>query len=94
MQRVLWWLIGGSRGGKNRIRIIRTLAEHPMNANQLSETLELDYKTVRHHLRKLEENNVVTSMGEEYGQTYFLTEEMEGNLDVIDEIVAKSDLGD
>lgn len=94
MQRVLWWLIGGSRGGKNRVRIIRTLDEHPMNANQLSETLELDYKTVRHHLRKLEENDVVTSMGEDYGKTYFLTERMEANIDLIDEIAAKSDLID
>ena len=45
MDKALWWLLGGSRGGKNRIRIIRTLDEHPMNANQLSETLDLDYKT-------------------------------------------------
>ena len=63
-----------------------------MNANQLAETLDLDYKTVRHHLEKLAENDVVTSMGEEYGTTYFLTDRMEEHIDVVDEIVASTDI--
>lgn len=91
MRKVLWWLIGGSRGGRNRVRIIRALHETPMNANQLANTLELDYKTVRHHLTKLEENNVVTTMGDDYGKTYFLTDQMEQNLDMFDDIAAKAD---
>ena len=62
-----------------------------MNANQLASTLDLDYKTVRHHLGKLAENNIVTAMGDEYGKTYFLTTEMEANLDVLEEITAKAD---
>ncbi|WP_181691491.1 winged helix-turn-helix domain-containing protein [Natronomonas sp. LN261] len=92
MRKVLWWLIGGSRGGRNRVRIIRALDEKPMNANQLATSLDLDYKTIRHHLAKLEKNDVVTSMGDEYGKTYFLTERMEQNLDVLDEIAAQTDL--
>jgi DNA-binding transcriptional ArsR family regulator len=92
MRKVLWWLIGGSRGGRNRVRIIRALNDKPMNANQLATTLDLDYKTIRHHLDKLEENDVVTSMGDEYGKTYFLTDRMEQNLDILDEIVAQADL--
>lgn len=94
MRKVLWWLVGGSRGGRNRVRIINTLREQPMNANQLSNELDLDYKTIRHHLRKLEENNVVTTMGDNYGKTYFLTDQMKENLDVLDEIVTKADLDD
>ncbi len=92
MRKVLWWLIGGSRGGRNRVRIIRALNEKPMNANQLATTLELDYKTIRHHLDKLATNDVVTSMGDEYGKTYFLTEKMEQHLDVLDEITAGTNL--
>ena len=92
MRKVLWWLIGGSRGGRNRVRIIRALNDKPMNANQLATSLDLDYKTIRHHLGKLEENDVVTSMGDEYGKTYFLTERMEQNIDVLDEIAAEADL--
>ncbi|MFA9517924.1 ArsR/SmtB family transcription factor [Halopenitus sp. H-Gu1] len=91
MRKVLWWLIGGSRGGRNRVRIIRALNDKPMNANQLATSLDLDYKTIRHHLAKLEENDIVTSMGDEYGKTYFLTERMEGNLDILDEIAAQAD---
>ncbi|MEF8775661.1 MAG: winged helix-turn-helix domain-containing protein [Haloarculaceae archaeon] len=86
MRKVLWWLIGGARGGKNRLRIIRTLQDQPMNANQLSEALDLDYKTVRHHLDLLEENAVLETMGEGYGKTYFLTDRMEANLDVLADI--------
>jgi predicted ArsR family transcriptional regulator len=63
-----------------------------MNANQLATSLDLDYKTIRHHLAKLEENDVATSMGDEYGKTYFLTDRMEQNLDVLDEIVTQADL--
>jgi DNA-binding transcriptional ArsR family regulator len=86
MRKVLWWLIGGARGGRNRLRIIQALDDTPMNANQLSNALDLDYKTVRHHLDLLVENDVLETMGEGYGQTYFLTDRMANNLDVLDEI--------
>lgn len=94
MKKVLWWLIGGTRGGKNRLRIIKTLKNKPMNANQLSNNLNLDYKTIRHHLETLEENNVIMTMGKDYGKTYFLTDEMENNFDTLKEIIKKTDLGD
>ncbi len=92
MRKVLWWLIGGARGGKNRLRIIETLREEPMNANQLSKALDLDYKTVRHHLELLEENDVLTTMGEGYGTMYFLSDRMEQNIDVLDEVARRADL--
>ena len=94
MRRVLWWLIGGSRGGRNRLRIILALHDTPMNANQLSEELDLDYKTVRHHLELLCENDVLTTMGEGYGMTYFLTKEMEENFDVLEEVSRKAGLSE
>ncbi len=81
MRQLLWWLIGGSRGGYNRHRIVRALDEQPMNTNRLSETLDLNYKTVQHHLEVLEENNVVTTQGDNYGKMYFLTDLMLQNLD-------------
>ncbi|MFB6113584.1 MAG: ArsR/SmtB family transcription factor [Halodesulfurarchaeum sp.] len=91
MRKVLWWLIGGARGGRNRFRIIRTLEREPMNANQLASTLDLDYKTVRHHLDLLLENDVVEAVGDGYGDTYFLTERMESNLDVLETIAESAD---
>jgi DNA-binding transcriptional ArsR family regulator len=89
MKRVLWWLIAGTRGGVNRARMIKTLHDRPYNANQLSEVLELDYKTIRHHLKVLSENNVVTSTGNGYGAMYFLSQTMEDNYALFEEIWEK-----
>lgn len=92
MRQLLWWLIGGSRGGHNRLRIVRTLQERPMNTNQLAEELDLNYKTVQHHLEVLEENDIVTTQGDNYGQLYFLSDRMKENLDILEEIVEQADI--
>lgn len=83
---LLQWLIAGSRGGANRARIIRALREEPRNANQLTGVLDVDYRTIRHHLDVLEKNGIITSMGERYGLMYFLSSEMEENYPVFEEI--------
>jgi DNA-binding transcriptional ArsR family regulator len=82
MRRVIWWLIVGTKGGVNRARIIRALKERPYNANQLTELLGLDYKTVRHHLKVLQDNKIITEMGKGYGAVYFLSPEMEAEYEV------------
>lgn len=79
MKQVLWWLIAGSRGGINRARIIHLLHLRPYNANQMTQMLNLDYKTVRHHLDVLKKHQMIKSMEEGYGSMYFLTERMEAN---------------
>jgi DNA-binding transcriptional ArsR family regulator len=76
MRKILWWLIAGSTGGPNRAKIIMELNNRPSNANQLSENLNLNYKTVRHHLKVLEENKVITSSGKKYGEMFFLSDKM------------------
>jgi predicted transcriptional regulator len=79
MKRVLWWLILGTRGGVNRAKIIKILNERPYNAHQIAELLELNYRTIRHHIKILEDSDVVQSTGEKYGKMYFLSEKMENN---------------
>ncbi|MFB6283274.1 MAG: winged helix-turn-helix domain-containing protein [Halobacteria archaeon] len=74
MEKTLWYLLTGMRGGENRVRIIDSLTDTPKNANQLSEDLDLGYKTVRHHLSMLEDHDVVETEGEGYGKMYFLTD--------------------
>lgn len=64
-----------------------------MNTNQLSEELDLNYKTVQHHLEILEENLIVTTQGDNYGQMYFLSDRMEQNLDILEEVVEQADIG-
>lgn len=86
MNKFLWGMLAGSKGGVNRARIIYGLKERPYNVNQLAEKLQLDYKTVRHHIEVLERNNMVTSTGKKYGALYFLSDKMEENYDSFKEI--------
>lgn len=79
MKKVLWWLILGTRGGINRAKIIKKLNERPYNSHQLTKELNLNYRTITHHIRILEDSNVVESTGEKYGKMYFLSDKMEKN---------------
>ena len=86
---LLGWLIAGTRGGPTRARIIQALKETPQNANQLATKLKMDYKTMRHHLEVLEKNRMLTSIGDRYGATYFLSQTLEDNYALFEEIVNK-----
>ncbi len=86
---LLGWLIAGTRGGPTRAKIILALKESPQNANQLATQLKMDYKTMRHHLEVLEKNKIITSVGDRYGATYFLSQMMEDNYILFEEIVKK-----
>ncbi len=86
---LLGWLIAGTRGGVTRAEIIKTIHDRPQNANQLANNLKVDYKTVRDHLEVLEKNHIITSVGDKYGATYFLTQTMEDNYAMFEEILKK-----
>ena len=89
-KRLLWYLIGSTKGGSNRARILKLINSHPSNANQISSELKLDYKTVIHHLEVLLKNGlVITDNRESYGATYFLTPLLEKNYESFKEILAK-----
>lgn len=92
MEKALWYLLAGTRGGANRARIVRLLDTHPRNANQLAEELEVDYNTVRHHLEMLIDHDVVESGGEEYGEMYFLTDRFEQHREAFQRIVSTADV--
>jgi DNA-binding transcriptional ArsR family regulator len=83
------WLIAGTRGGPTRAKILGSLKEKPQNANQLATLLSMDYKTMRHHLEVLEKNRLITSVGDRYGATYFLSQVMEDNYSLFEEIMSK-----
>ena len=63
-----------SRGSLTRILILQNIEQQPMNANQLADLLDIDYKTLKHHLRVLQAINFVSSSKNRYGSTYHLTE--------------------
>lgn len=86
LRRLLWYLLGGTRGGPSRVEILKALRQRPLNANQLSETVGLDYKTVEHHLRVLRENGLVTSEKGTYGALLFLSSTIEDAWPLVEEI--------
>ncbi len=80
----------GTKGGFNRLKIVKLLKEEPMNANRIAERLSLDYKTVQHHLRLLEGNEMVVSSPKgSYGAVIFLTPYMERHLPLLKEMWAR-----
>jgi DNA-binding transcriptional ArsR family regulator len=91
MEKALWYLLAGTRGGANRARIIRLLDDRPRNANQLAEALEVDYNTIRHHLDVLLDHDVVEAGGEDYGELYFLSDRFEANREAFGRIVDRVD---
>ena len=87
LKRVLWYLFAGTRGGPSRAEIIKAIQNRPSNANQLAQILRVDYKTIQHHVRVLEENGlIVPSDKGTYGAVLFLTPKMEEALPILDEI--------
>lgn len=66
------------------------MREQPRNAQQLSQALELDYTTVRHHLRVLQENHIVVTEGDTYGRLYFVSDNMEAHWGALEAILEKT----
>jgi predicted transcriptional regulator len=88
-KRLLWFVFAGSRGGLNRLRLIKTIKEKPLNANQLAKELGLDYKAILHHVGILEKNNIITKMGEKYNVTFFISNFLEANMESFEQISAE-----
>ena len=89
-KRILWFLFASTRGGSSRIKIISLIKEMPANANQISTNLNLNYKTIIHHLNVLIQNGlIITDNKGIYGSTYFLTSLMEQNFLLFKEIIDK-----
>ena len=86
MEKALWYLLTATRGGENRVRLIRALGARPRNANKLAEELDVSYKTIRHHLDILEDHGVVESGGNDYGKLYFLTDHFEQHRETFEQI--------
>lgn len=78
--KLLRYLMEGTRGGNTRALILKNLSERPHNANQLAEALNLDYKTVRHHLNVLLKNGIITKKSDGYTAIYFISKIMEAHL--------------
>lgn len=76
-KRIVYWLLAASKGGVNRIKILKLLKESPGNIKQVADKLGLDYKTVQHHILLLVKHGLAETSGEGYGKIYFVSQDME-----------------
>ena len=91
LKRTLWHVLAGTRGGVTRIQILELLRERPYNVNQLHEKMQLDYKTIQHHIRVLTKEKIITTDDErKYGSMYFISPLLEKNMYIFDEILNKT----
>jgi|HubBroStandDraft_4_1064222.scaffolds.fasta_scaffold114753_2 DNA-binding transcriptional ArsR family regulator len=89
---LMWYVLFGTRGGPNRRRILDELLRSPANAHQLAGALSLDYRTVRHHLRLLEQSGAVSRpVGEAYATPYEIAPSTAAYLETLDAPMASLD---
>lgn len=72
------------------MQILKHLKDDPANANKLAIDLNLDYKTILHHIRILEQHGLITSSSKgAYGNVFFLSPYFESQYSILDEIWVK-----
>ena len=86
---ILWAIIAGTRGGVNRAKILNLIKNNPLNANKIATELNLDHKTVAHHVKILSKNKLIIKAEKNYGAEYQLTQIMTENQNVLEEIMGK-----
>jgi DNA-binding transcriptional ArsR family regulator len=87
LKQILWYLVAATRGGPTRAKIIDVIRRNPTNTNQIANNLGLDYRTIQHHLKILDDHKIISVVKKgSYGAVYFLSEEMESNIELFEEI--------
>ena len=91
VERLLRYLLLGSRGGPTRLRILEALLQEPLNLNRLAKRLDMDYKTIEHNVRVLVKHVVVVCPDKgSYGATYHPSKNLLANRHVVDRILEKA----
>ena len=88
-KRILWYVFFGTRGGPTRIKIVDLIMDRPYNINQLSTEMKMDYKSIQHHIKILEDNKIILPEEKKYGTMYFHSPTFEQALEVFNEIKGK-----
>jgi len=70
-----------------RAKILKLINQNPMNAHQLAEAMNVNYRTITHHLNILLENGLVVAEGPKYGTLYFPSKTFMDNSSVFMQIV-------
>ena len=78
MRKMMQFVIGGTRGGPMRLKIIELITKKPRNTNELTKALGIDYKTTEYHLRVLKQNGLVLEKGSGYGSKFAISPFLKG----------------
>lgn len=70
LRKVFDFVVGASRGGPMRLRILEALKRRPLNTNELTKILKVDYKTTEYHLRVLKQNSIVVESESGYASKF------------------------
>ena len=84
---MFWWVVVGSKGGAMRAKMLLLLCERPMNANQISDALKVNYRTTTFHLEVLLKNGLVKAEGPKYGLMYFPSPTCIAHVDLLEKVV-------
>jgi len=89
MQELFSSVFTGMGGRYTRLRIICAITENPINAQELSKKLSLDYKTIIHSIDVLEKNNLIIREGAGYGDVFFPSDIISSNLPTLYAVIRK-----
>jgi PAS domain S-box-containing protein len=78
--KLLRYLLEDTRGGKTRALILKYLLDRSYNAHQLTKALNMDYKTIRHHLNVLIKHGIIIRDNNGDTDLYFLSKNIEDSL--------------
>lgn len=79
----------GMGGRYTRMRILCAITEDPLNSRELSQKLNLDYKTIQHNIKVLESNNLIIRQGEGYGDIFYPSDIISSNLPTLYKVIRK-----
>jgi len=91
-EQTMYWLLSGSKGAINRVRIIAELEKKPVNMNALSKKTNLNYKTIQHHVQLMLENNLLVERGSNYGKVFFLSPQLNEKKSLFKKLFDESNL--
>lgn len=79
-------LILGHKGGKTTVKIIEKLLFRPYNINQIAESLDMNYNTIRYHLDQMCDYKLVNKGDKNYGNLYYINPKLKNNLKEFEQI--------
>ena len=79
-------LLLGRKGGKTTIKIIDKLLLRPYTMNQLANILNMDYNTIKYHMKRIYKHQYVMKGEEKYGNLYFPSPKLKKSLNEFEQI--------